>query len=60
LCLLLMLAGVGLLLVPPVTSNFNWRYQLPALSLLPAAAALGWTGFREGASVRRKRLIRGR
>jgi hypothetical protein len=58
-CLLLTLAGVGLLLVPPVTGNFNWRYQQPALSLLPAAAALGWTTVRDRAAVRRKRL-RGR
>jgi len=59
-CLMLTLAGVGLLLAPPVTGNFNWRYQLPALSLLPAAAAFGWTALRDRASVRRKSLVRAR
>ena len=58
LCLLLMLAGVGLLLVPPVTSNFNWRYQLPALSLLPAAAALAWTSLRVRSGSRNRRSQR--
>ncbi len=42
----LLLAGVGLLLVPAVTAEFVWRYQLPALALLPAAAALGYTALR--------------
>jgi hypothetical protein len=60
LCLLLTLAGVGLLLVPPVTGNFNWRYQQPGLSLLPAAAALGWTAVRDRAGIRRNGVLRGR
>jgi hypothetical protein len=54
-CLLLTLAGVGLLLVPPVTGNFNWRYQQPALALLPAAAALGRTAVRHRAGAVRSR-----
>lgn len=36
-------SGAGLILVPDVTAEFVWRYQLPAVALLPAAAALGWT-----------------
>ena len=39
----LLLSGVGLLLAPAVTAQFVWRYQLPALALLPAAAALALT-----------------
>jgi hypothetical protein len=39
LCLALPLA---LILVPDVTAQFTWRYQLPLISLLPTAAALGW------------------
>ncbi len=42
-CLLLAAAGLGLLLVPAVGTQFVWRYQLPALALLPAGAALAWT-----------------
>jgi Dolichyl-phosphate-mannose-protein mannosyltransferase len=59
-CLLLTLAGVGLLLVPPVTGNFNWRYQEPALALLPAAATLGWTALRDRAGSRREPAVTGR
>lgn len=40
---LMLLAGVSLMMVPDLTAEFVWRYQLPALVLLPAAAALGWT-----------------
>ncbi len=32
--------AVGLVLVPDLTAQFTWRYQLPAIVLLPAAAAL--------------------
>lgn len=39
--------AVGLVLVPDATAEFVWRYQLPALVLLPMAAALGWTRVRE-------------
>lgn len=45
---LLLLTGVGLLLAPAATAQFVWRYQLPALALLPAAAALGYTALRGG------------
>jgi hypothetical protein len=50
-CMLLTLSGVALLLVPDLTAEFIWRYQLPALLLLPAAAALAWSamhGLRRG------------
>ncbi len=42
------LTGLGLLLVPAMTAQFVWRYQLPALALLPAGAALGYTALRGG------------
>ena len=45
-CLLLTTTGAGLMLVPAVTTQFVWRYQLPALVLLPAAAALTWSALR--------------
>jgi len=32
-----------LILVPDVTAQFVWRYQLPLVVLLPLSAALGWT-----------------
>jgi 4-amino-4-deoxy-L-arabinose transferase-like glycosyltransferase len=38
--------ALGLVLVPDVTAQFVWRYQLPALVLLPISAALGWTRIR--------------
>lgn len=41
--LLLTLVGTGLMLMPDLTAEFVWRYQLPAVVLLPAAAALSWT-----------------
>ncbi len=47
-CLLLTVTGTGLLLVPALTADFSWRYQLPALVLLPAGAALGFTALRGG------------
>jgi hypothetical protein len=42
-CLLLTVSGTVLLLVPDLTAEFIWRYQLPALVLLPAGAALAWS-----------------
>jgi hypothetical protein len=45
-CLLLTVSGTVLLLVPAFTAEFIWRYQLPALLLLPAGAALGYTAIR--------------
>jgi hypothetical protein len=47
-CLLLTVTGAGLLLVPAVTTDFSWRYQMPALPLLPGAAALAYTALRRG------------
>jgi hypothetical protein len=35
-----------LILVPDVTAQFVWRYQLPLVVLLPLSAALGWTRIR--------------
>jgi hypothetical protein len=46
LCLLVTVAGVVLLVVPDLTAEFIWRYQLPALVLLPAGAALGLSALR--------------
>lgn len=45
-CLLLTVSGTALLLVPDFTAEFIWRYQQPALLLLPASAALAYTAFR--------------
>jgi hypothetical protein len=53
-CLLLTATGTVLLLVPDATAEFVWRYQLPALLLLPAGAALAYTAIRgqdEGGTV---------
>lgn len=44
----LLLAALMLLAAPAVSAQFVWRYQLPALALVPAAAALGWTILRGG------------
>jgi hypothetical protein len=41
-------SGAGLLLVPDFTAQFVWRYQLPGLVLLPAAAVLAYTALRGG------------
>jgi hypothetical protein len=35
-----------LILVPDVTAQFVWRYQLPLVVLLPLSAGLGWTRWR--------------
>ena len=55
--------AMGLVLVPDLTAEFTWRYQVPELVLLPVGAALGWTRLR-GASVspgrRRRRRRTGR
>jgi hypothetical protein len=45
-CALMTLAGMGLILLPAFTANFIWRYQLPALALIPAGAALAFTALR--------------
>ncbi len=44
--------AVGLVLVPDLTAEFVWRYQLPALLLLPMAAALSWTRITAALSAR--------
>ena len=54
---LILLTGsvaVGLVLVPDATAEFVWRYQLPALVLLPMSAALGWTRLRAAVRSRRR------
>lgn len=38
--------AVMLMFLPDATAEFTWRYQLPAVVLLPVAAALGWTRLR--------------
>lgn len=38
---LLVTLGMGLVVVPDVVAEFVWRYQLPAIVLIPPAAALG-------------------
>jgi hypothetical protein len=43
---LLLMVGAGLMVAPDVTAEFVWRYQLPAVLLVPMAAALGWTRLR--------------
>src|SRR5207237_6064415 len=40
--------AVGLLVVPAVTAQFVWRYQLPFLVLVPAAAALALVRLQSG------------
>jgi hypothetical protein len=46
LCLLLTGSGLGLILLPDLVGEFVWRYQLPALALLPSGAALAATALR--------------
>jgi hypothetical protein len=43
---LLLMVGGGLMVAPDVTAEFVWRYQLPAVLLVPMAAALGWARLR--------------
>lgn len=38
--------AVGLILLPDATAQFTWRYQLPAVLLLPVSAALAYTRLR--------------
>lgn len=58
-CLLLTVSGIALLLVPAVTTQFVWRYQLPALALLPAGAALAFTALRGVKSMPAPSRLRG-
>jgi hypothetical protein len=46
LALLLLAMPLVLVLVPDVTAQFTWRYQLPLLGLLPLSAAASWTRLR--------------
>jgi hypothetical protein len=43
---LLLMVGAGLMIAPDVTAEFVWRYQIPAILLVPMAAALGWARLR--------------
>lgn len=43
---LLLMVGGGLMVAPDVLAEFVWRYQLPAVLLVPMAAALGWVRLR--------------
>lgn len=46
LVLLLVLVGFGLSVLPDLTTQFVWRYQLPAIVLLPVAAVLAGSALR--------------
>ncbi|WP_151082214.1 hypothetical protein [Nocardioides cynanchi] len=46
LTVLLVVLPLGLSLVPDLTAEFVWRYELPMFTMLPLAAALGWTRLR--------------
>ncbi len=46
LALLTLALPLMLILIPDVTAQFVWRYQLPLVTLLPLSAALGWTRLR--------------
>jgi hypothetical protein len=46
LTVLLVMLPLGLSLVPDLTAEFVWRYELPVVTMLPLAAALGWTRLR--------------
>jgi hypothetical protein len=43
---LILATAAALMVAPAVTAQFVWRYQLPFLVLVPAAAALAVTGLR--------------
>jgi hypothetical protein len=46
LIVLLLTLPVGLSLVPDLTAEFVWRYELPMFTMLPLGAALAWTRLR--------------
>jgi hypothetical protein len=48
---LLLMVGGGLMVAPDFTAEFVWRYQLPAVLLVPMAAALGWARIRSPRAV---------
>ena len=54
LILLIGSVAVGLFLVPIMVAEFVWRYQLPAVLLLPMSAALGWTRLQAALNSRRR------
>ncbi|MGH9075616.1 MAG: phospholipid carrier-dependent glycosyltransferase, partial [Acidimicrobiales bacterium] len=43
-CLLFVLGTLAVLVPPAALSEFDWRYQIPQLSLVPVAAVLGLYG----------------
>jgi 4-amino-4-deoxy-L-arabinose transferase-like glycosyltransferase len=43
---LVVVSGVAILAAPDLTAEFVWRYQLPAIALLPMGAALAFTSMR--------------
>ncbi|HET6940519.1 MAG TPA: hypothetical protein VFI19_18020 [Nocardioides sp.] len=47
---LLLMVGGGLMVAPDVTAEFVWRYQMPAILLVPMAAAVGWSRIRAARS----------
>jgi 4-amino-4-deoxy-L-arabinose transferase-like glycosyltransferase len=50
LALLTLALPLTLVVVPDLTAQFVWRYQLPLVTLLPLSAALGWTRLRDRAN----------
>jgi 4-amino-4-deoxy-L-arabinose transferase-like glycosyltransferase len=50
LALLTLAVPLMLVLIPDVTAQFVWRYQLPLVTMLPLSAALGWTRLRSTAT----------
>jgi hypothetical protein len=49
--------ALGLVLVPAATAEFVWRYQMPAIVLLPMCAALAWMRLSAALRVRRARPL---
>ncbi|WP_132878400.1 hypothetical protein [Tamaricihabitans halophyticus] len=49
----LLVGGLGAaILVTSAAFEFSWRYQVPALVLLPLAGALGWTALTRGSATK--------
>jgi len=48
LVLLTLALPMMLILIPDVTAQFVWRYQLPLVTILPLSAALAWTRLKPG------------
>ncbi len=44
-CLLFTASAIAVLVPPAAFATFDWRYQLPQLTLIPVAAVLGATAF---------------